>query len=97
MYYILYSYSSRSCLFLLWYKEHLIQRMGNVCVNPVSLLQFILLLVKHTIFRSKLTEIVDVEIPMNPGRKRCNYRGVCIFYKINKIITFEVSNVIGIF
>lgn len=36
----------------------------------------------HTIFCSKPTETVEVEIPINPGSKCCNDRGVFILYEM---------------
>lgn len=40
-----------------------------------------LLFFKHT-FCSKLPEIIEVEIPINPGSNYCNYRVVFVFYEM---------------
>lgn len=54
--------------------------MKFLCKPNLSIFcNLFLLFFKHT-FCSKLPEIVEVEIPINPGSKYCNYRGVFGFF-----------------
>lgn len=51
-------------------------KRGKLCKPCLSVsCNLFLLLFKHTIFFSKVQEIVEVEIPINLGSKCCNYRG----------------------
>lgn len=57
--------------------------MRNFCVNPTCQSPTIYFSsFTHMIFCSKPTEIVQVEIPINPGSKCCNERGVFILYEM---------------
>ena len=57
-------------------------KKGKLLWKPnlsVSYNLFLLLFI-CTIFCSKPPEVVEVEIPINPGSKCCNYRGVFLFF-----------------
>lgn len=49
-----------------------------------SLLQFISLAFKHTIFCSKLPEIVEVEILINLSAKCCKYKELYILHEMRR-------------
>lgn len=67
------------------------KNMKLLCKPNLSVFcNLFLLPFKHT-FCSKLTEIVEVEIPINPGSKCCNYTGVLFSTKWE-----GTSNVTGI-
>lgn len=57
-------------------------KRGKPCKPCLSVsCNLFLLLFKHTIFCSKLQEIVEVEIPINLGNKCCNYRGTYMLHE----------------